>query len=95
MPDLLRLSRLNIDALERMNKQLLHALKTDHTLAARVERLMTVPGVGQILSLTWALEMGDIARFASVKDAISLLRTVRSRAQLGRQIPTQPDFQAT
>ena len=29
------------------------------------------PGVGQVLSLTWALEMGDITRFRSVKDAIS------------------------
>ena len=71
MPELLRLSRSNIDALGRMNKQLLAALKADHTLAARVERLMTVPGVGQVLSLTWALEMGDISRFPSVKDAIS------------------------
>ena len=71
MPELLRLSRLSIDALGRMNKQLLEALKTDHTLAARVQRLMTIPGVGQILSLTWALEMGDIGRFPSVKDAIS------------------------
>jgi transposase len=71
MPELLRLSRLNIDALGQMNKQLLEALKTDHTLAARVQRLMTIPGVGQVLSLTWALEMGDIARFPSVKDAFN------------------------
>ncbi|MCU1294583.1 MAG: hypothetical protein JWP08_3433, partial [Bryobacterales bacterium] len=27
---------------------------------------MTIPGVGQVLSLTWALEMGDINRFRSV-----------------------------
>lgn len=71
MPELLRLSRLTIDALGQMNKQLLEALKTDHTLAARVQRLMTIPGVGQVLSLTWALEMGDITRFPSLKDAIS------------------------
>ena len=32
---------------------------------------MTIPGVGQVLSLTWALEVGDINRFRSVKDAIS------------------------
>jgi transposase len=71
MPELLRLSRWTIDALGRMNKQLLEALRTDQTLAARVQRLMTIPGVGPVLSLTWALEMGDIARFPSVKDAIS------------------------
>jgi transposase len=71
MPELLRLSRWTIDALGRMNKQLLEALRTDQTLAARVQRLMTIPGVGPVLSLTWALEMGDIARFPSVKDVIS------------------------
>jgi len=71
MPELLRLSRLTIDGLGQMNKQLLQALHTDQVLADRVQRLMTIPGVGQVLSLTWALEMGDITRFRSVKDAIS------------------------
>lgn len=71
MPELLRLSRLTIDGLGLMNKQLLQALHTDQVLADRVQRLMTIPGVGQVLSLTWALEMGDITRFRSVKDAIS------------------------
>jgi transposase len=71
MPELLRLSRLTIDGLGQMNKQLLQALHTDQVLADRVQRLMTIPGVGQVLSLTWALEMGDISRFRSVKDAIS------------------------
>jgi transposase len=40
-------------------------------LAERVKRLMTVPGVGPITALTWALEMGDVSRFRSVKQAIS------------------------
>jgi transposase len=71
MPELLRLSRLTIDGLGQMNKQLLQALHSDQVLADRVQRLMTIPGVGQVLSLTWALEMGDISRFRSVKDAIS------------------------
>ncbi len=71
MPELLRLSRSTIDGLGQMNKQLLQALHTDHVLVDRVQRLMTIPGVGQMLSLTWALEMGDINRFRSVKDAIS------------------------
>jgi transposase len=70
MPELLRLSRLSIDALVRMNKQLLEALRTDHTLAARVQRLMTIPGLGQVLSLTWALEMGILV-VPSAKDAVS------------------------
>ncbi len=33
--------------------------------------LRTVPGVGPITALTWALEIGDVSRFRSVKQAIS------------------------
>lgn len=62
MPELLRLSRLTIDGLGLMNKQLLQALHTDQVLADRVQRLMTIPGVGQVLSLTWALEMCGFRR---------------------------------
>jgi transposase len=40
-------------------------------LAERHKRLRTVPGVGPITALTWALEVGDVARFRSVKQAIS------------------------
>ena len=40
-------------------------------LAERLKRLRTVPGVGPITALTWALEIGDISRFRSIKQAIS------------------------
>ena len=40
-------------------------------LAERLNRLMTVPAVGPITALTWALEVGDVARFRSIKQAIS------------------------
>jgi transposase len=33
--------------------------------------LRTVPGVGSITALTWALEIGDYTRFGSNKQAIS------------------------
>ena len=36
-----------------------------------MKRLKTIPGVGPITALTWALEIGDVARFSSVKQAIS------------------------
>ncbi len=32
---------------------------------------MTIPSVGPITALTWALEVGDVQRFSSVKKAIS------------------------
>ena len=37
----------------------------------RLKRLRTVPGVGPITALTWALEIGDVTRFRSIKQAIS------------------------
>jgi transposase len=33
--------------------------------------LRTVPGVGPITALTWALEIGDFTRFESIKQAVS------------------------
>jgi hypothetical protein len=46
-------------------------LQRDSLLAERVERLMTIPAVGPITALTWALEVGDVKRFSSIKKAIS------------------------
>jgi hypothetical protein len=40
-------------------------------LADRLRRLRTIPGVGPITALTWALEVGDTSRFRSIKQAIS------------------------
>jgi transposase len=54
-----------------MDRQLIQALRNDEVLAARVARLQTIPRVGSILALTWALEIGDVNRFKSVKNAIS------------------------
>jgi transposase len=71
LPGLLRLGRNVIDVLHAMNRQLVQMLENDPVLAARVARLMSIPGVGIILALTWALEIGDVARFASQKAAIS------------------------
>ncbi len=71
LPGLLRLGRNVIDVLNSMNRQLMQMLENDSVLAARVKRLMSIPGVGIILALTWALEISDVARFASQKAAIS------------------------
>jgi len=40
-------------------------------LAERIKRLKTVPGVEPITALTWALEMVNISRFRSIRQAIS------------------------
>lgn len=40
-------------------------------LTERIKNLPTVPGVGPITALTWALKIGDVTRFRSNKQAIS------------------------
>ena len=40
-------------------------------LRERVARLRTIPGVGAVTALTWALEIGDPQRFSSLDRAVS------------------------
>lgn len=68
---LLRLSRETVVRLQKTEYALVSSLQRDPLLAARIQRLRTVPGVGPITALTWALEIGDVGRFPSIKQAIS------------------------
>ena len=68
----------------------MHSLARDALLAERVERLMTIPAVGPITALTWVLEVDDVARFRSVKQAISycgLCGAERSSAETIKRMP--------
>jgi len=71
LPALLHLGRNVVEVLTSMDRRLVRMLQSDAVLADRVARLMTVPGVGIILALTWALEIGDVRRFPSIKSAVS------------------------
>src|SRR5438067_11679942 len=68
---LLKLSRETIERLQKTDYALVNSLQRDPILADRIKNLRTVPGVGPITALTWALEIGDVSRFHSVKQAIS------------------------
>src|SRR6202043_3944974 len=68
---LLQLSRETIVRCQKTEYALVSSLERDPLLAERLKRLRTVPGVGPITALTWALEIGDVARFQSVKQAVS------------------------
>ena len=68
---LLKLSRETIVRLQKTDYALVSSLQRDPLLADRIQRLRTVPGVGPITALTWALEMGEVWRFRSIKQAIS------------------------
>jgi transposase len=70
----LRLCRENVVRLsktESAESALVRSLERDPSLLERVERLMTIPGVGPITALTWALEIGEVQRFSSIKKAVS------------------------
>jgi transposase len=69
--DLLRLSRGALEMFERTQQQLLDRLENDRRLAERVERLKSIRGVGTVTALTWALEVGEPRRLASVARAVS------------------------
>jgi transposase len=68
---LLKLSREMISRSQKLDYALISSLERDPLLKERLRRLRTVPGVGPITALTWALEIGDYTRFASNKQAIS------------------------
>jgi transposase len=68
---LLKLSRDTIQRCQRTEYALISSLERDPLLKERLRRLRTVPGVGPITALNWALEMGEISRFRSIKQAVS------------------------
>ena len=66
-----RMSHESVKYFETNQKRLVEALRNNPLLTGRVERLMSIPGVGEITALTWALEIDDPHRFANRKKAVS------------------------
>jgi transposase len=71
LPTLLNMSRSAMETFDLTQKRLIAALRENKNLASRIELLMSIPGVGEVTALTWALEAGPIERFASIRNAIS------------------------
>lgn len=69
--DLLRMSRAALGMFEGTQRQLLARLRNDALLAERVRLLRSIPGVGEVTALTWALEVGEPQRFGSIGHAVS------------------------
>jgi len=68
---LLEFSRSQTEELTRMDDRLMRMLSQHPRLQARVEALRKIDGVGPVTALSWALEVGDPARFSSIKRAVS------------------------
>src|SRR6201987_440778 len=87
---LLKLTREMIERTQKTERALLRSLEADPLLATRVERLMTIPAIGHITALTWVLEVGEVERFHSVKQAISycgLCSGEKTSADSSRRMP--------
>ena len=69
--DLLKVSRGQLEFFETIQKRLLRGLREDPELRQRMERLQSIRGVGEIVALTWALEIADVERFPSIGQAMS------------------------
>jgi hypothetical protein len=71
---------------ESTQKRLVRELLADPELTERVERLMTIPAVGEITALTWALEVGDPERFSLQLRRHKLLRVDGCMEVFGGQV---------
>jgi transposase len=69
--EMLALSRGSLEMFTAVRKKLTATLREQPRIKERVERLMSIPGVGEIMALTWVLEVGDPTRFSSSRQAIS------------------------
>jgi len=69
--ELLFLSRGGLDLFEGVQKKLIKTLRGNALIRERVERLMSIAGVGEVLALTWVLEIGEVERFSNTRQAVS------------------------
>ena len=69
--ELLLLSRNGFEMFDGIQKKLVAALQNNRLIRERVHRLMSIPGVGELTALTWVLEIGEVSRFSSSRQAIS------------------------
>src|SRR5208282_1039715 len=87
---LLRLCRETVVRLQKTESALVRSLERDALLMDRVERLMTIPAVGPITALTWALEVGDVQRFSSIKKAVSYCGLCGAEKSSGSTVQRTP-----
>jgi transposase len=76
--------------LGKIEGALVRSLQNDRLLAERVERLMSIPAVGPITALTWALEIGEVQRFSSIKKAVSYCGLCGAEKSSGNTVQRMP-----
>ena len=86
---LLRQCREGVVRLGKTENALIRSLH-DRLLTERVERLMSIPGIGPITALTWALAVGEVQRFPSIKKAISYCGLCGAEKSSGNTVRRTP-----
>lgn len=88
--ELLSMSRTGYELFERAQKKLLAALQAHPRIAERVERLKSIPAVGEVTALTWVLEIGPVERFSSIHKAWSYCGLTAGQAESGESAKRMP-----
>ncbi len=68
---MLQLTRGGVELFQAVQKKLVTTLRENALIRDRVALLRSIRGVGEVLALTWVLEIGDVRRFSSASQAIS------------------------
>jgi len=87
---LLRQCRETVVRLGKTEGTLIRSLQQDRLLAERVQRLMSIPAIGPITALTWALEIGEVQRFSSIKKAVSYCGLCGAEKSSGNMVQRTP-----
>ena len=80
---LLRLSRASLEMFQSVERRLVRELENNPRLQARVELLCSIRSVGVIVALTWALEVAEVNRFGSIRQAVSYCGLSSAERQSG------------
>jgi len=68
---LLKMSRTGFEMFNEIQKKLVAALRTNNLIREAGATVDDHTGVGELTALTWVLEIGEVSRFSSSRDAIS------------------------
>jgi transposase len=88
--ELLRLSHSGVEIFDGWQRHLIKELRESLEIKQRVERLMSIPGVGEVTALTWVLEVADPHRFSAVRKAVSYCGLCSAYAESAGKIRRGP-----
>ena len=88
--EILQMSRGALELFESCQKKLVKELVNNEVLRERVQRLMSIQGVGEVTALSWALEIGDVQRFTSIRKASSYCGLCSAQVESGGKITRMP-----